>query len=175
MMINRWHFAFILILTLGGYWLWVSRVPVAALASERTPQPAVGYPAPDFTLSTLAGEEFSLSALRGQPVVLNFWATWCIPCQRELPALRTASQRYQGEVAIIAVDQGESAKTVQGYVDKLGLPFTIPLDADTDVGRRYNVYGLPTTYFIDRQGIIRQQWTGEMNSITLAEGIAKIR
>jgi cytochrome c biogenesis protein CcmG, thiol:disulfide interchange protein DsbE len=172
---NRWHLTFLLILTLGGYWLWASRVPVAALVNERAPQPAVGYPAPDFTLQTLAGDQFSLSALRGQPVVLNFWATWCNPCQRELPALRTASERYAGEVAIIAVDQAEAPATVQAYVDKLGLPFTIPLDADNSIGQRYNVYGLPTTYFIDRQGIIRQQWTGEMNSITLAEGIAKIR
>jgi thiol-disulfide isomerase/thioredoxin len=125
-------------------------------------------------LTTLAGESVQLSALRGQPVVVNFWATWCGPCQREMPALEAASQRYAGHVRFLGVDQGESAEVVQQYVDDLGVSFTMPLDLDMSVGDRYHLYGMPTTFFVDKEGIIRQLWVGEMNAIILAEGIAKI-
>ncbi len=141
---------------------------------ERDPEPAIGYVAPDFALTTLEGEEFSLREMRGTPVVLNFWATWCGPCRRELPALQAAAERYDGEVLIAGVDQGEAAATVQSFVDELGLTFPIPMDADMDVAQEYNVKGMPTTYFVDADGVIRHIWTGEMNSVTLAEGIAKI-
>lgn len=163
-----------MILLLGSSWLWVNRVPVAVSAIDRTPQPAVDYPAPDFTLTTLAGEPFVLSEAQGKPVVLNFWATWCGPCQRELPTLQAAAERYGDQVLIVGVDQGEAPATVQRYVDQLSLTFAIPLDTEFTVSERYNVRGLPTTFFIDRQGVIRQMWLGEMNSITLAEGVAEI-
>lgn len=173
-MINRWHGFFVAILLLGSGWVWVNRVPVALSATARTPQPAVDYPAPDFTLTTLDGQSFALSAAQGKPIVLNFWATWCGPCQRELPALQAAAERYGDQVLIVGVDQGEEPATVQTYVDKLGLTFAIPLDAEFAVSELYTVRGLPTTFFIDRQGVIRQMWLGEMNSITLAEGVAGI-
>lgn len=173
-MINRWHGLFCVILLFGGSWLWLNRVPVAVSATARTPQPAIDYPAPTFALMTLAGETFDLNAVKGKPVVLNFWATWCGPCQRELPTLQAAAERYGEQVLIVGVDQGEEPATVQQYVDRLGLTFTIPLDAEFAVSELYNVRGLPTTFFIDRQGVIRQMWLGEMNSITLAEGVAEI-
>ena len=172
---NRWTTAFILTLLLGGTWLWMSRVPADAIDAVRQPEPAVGHPAPDFTLERLDGESFTLSQMAGTPVVLNFWATWCGPCQRELPALQDAAERYDGRVLIIGVDQGEAAKTVQPYVDELGLTFPIPMDMDGAIGHRYGVRGMPTTFFIDGEGIIRDIWAGEMNAITLAEKIAAIR
>jgi peroxiredoxin len=174
MKINRWWVVFAAIFILGSGWLWVSRVPVGAGPREATPEPAVGRPAPDFTLETLDGGAFTLSAQVGTPIVLNFWATWCGPCQRELPALQLAAERYAGQVQIVGVDQGEDAAVVQNYVKQLGLSFAIPMDADHAVAHRYRVLGLPTTFFIDRNGVIRHLWTGEMNSITLAEGIARI-
>ncbi len=107
-------------------------------------------------------------------MVLNFWATWCGPCQRELPALQQAAALYDGEVLIVGVDQGEEAAIVQAYVDKLGLTFPMALDHEMEVGNQFNVGGMPTTFFVDGDGVIRHIWTGEMNSVTLAEGIAKI-
>lgn len=173
-MMNRWYALFFTILLLGSSWVWLNRVPLSASARARTPQPAIDHPAPPFTLTTLAGDEFSLGAAQGKPVVLNFWATWCGPCQRELPALQAAAERYGDRVLIVGVDQGEAPEIVQRYVDQLGLTFAIPLDAEFAVGELYNVRGLPTTYFIDRQGVIRQMWLGEMNSVTLAEGVAEV-
>ena len=173
---NRWMIVFLLVLTLGSSWVWwtqpdaeAARVPAFSQA-----QPAVGRPAPDFTLPTLDGGSFRLSDQRGRPVVLNFWATWCGPCQRELPALQHAAAHYDGTVVIAGVDQAETAETVQRYVDKLGLTFPIPMDGDQTVGERYGVRGLPTTFFIDEHGVIRSIWMGEMNSITLAENIAAL-
>lgn len=171
---NRWHGLFLLILSLGSGWIWFNRMPVALSADANASQPAVNYPAPDFALTTLTGDAFSLRAARGKPVVLNFWATWCGPCQRELPTLQAAAERYGDQVLIIGVDQGEEAATVQRYVDDLGLTFPIPMDSEFAVSELYNVRGLPTTYFIDPDGVIRQVWLGEMNSITLAEGVAEL-
>lgn len=170
---KRWLVVCALILFVGGAWLWESR-PVAQPAMALAADPAVGRPAPDFSLPTLAGDTFTLSAQRGKPVVLNFWATWCQPCQRELPALQQAAERFGDGVVIAAVDQGETAETVQRYVDKLGLTFTVPMDGQQEAADRYNIHGLPTTYFIDAAGVIRSVWVGEMNSIILAEQIAAI-
>ncbi len=171
---NRWHIAFFTILILGSSWIWINRVPVVVSSDIRVPQPAIDHPAPNFTLTTLANETFTLQEAQGKPVVLNFWATWCGPCQRELPALQAAAERYGERVLILGVDQGEAPELVQRYVDEKGLTFAIPLDAEFEVSTLYNVRGLPTTYFIDSQGVIRQIWLGEMNSITLAEGVAQL-
>lgn len=173
--LNRWHLLFAVILVVGGAWLWWSRVPLTAADDELAAQPAVGRRAPDFALQTLAGDSFQLSDHLGQtPIVLNYWATWCGPCQRELPELQAAAEHWEGKVLFLGVDQGEPAATVQQYVDSLGLTFPIPMDVEQDAAERYNVRGLPTTFFIDREGVIRSIWAGEMNSITLAENIARI-
>ncbi len=171
---NRWLIIFFAILMAGGSWLWISRVPLDAQPRNFMPEPVAGRPAPDFQAQTLAGDTLTLSALRGKPVVLNFWATWCDPCRQELPALQAAASRYEGEVVFVGVDQGESRETVQAMADQMKLTYHVPLDANLDVAHLYNVKGLPTTFFIDRDGIIRQAWMGQMNSITLIEGVAKI-
>jgi peroxiredoxin len=186
---TRWIVAFAAILVLGSAWLWWSRPegeltaaqprPDTALQSEAAAAnplvgPGVGRMAPDFTLTTLDGGTFRLSEQRGKPVVLNFWATWCGPCQRELPALQKAAEHFGDDVVFVGVDQGEEAAIVQSYVDKMGLTFTIPMDTDGQVGYDWSVQGLPTTFFIDRSGVIRSLWMGEMNSVTLAENISII-
>ncbi len=192
---NRWIVAFLAILVFGSAWLWWSRPngelaagpltlsdldanPVAAVADpgvDPAVGPGVGRMAPDFTLQTLDGGTFRLSEQRGKPVVLNFWATWCGPCQNELPAVQKAAAHFGNDVVFVGVDQGEKAEVVQTFVDKLGLTFTIPMDADGAVGYDYNVQGLPTTFFIDRNGVVKSLWMGEMNSVTLAENIARIQ
>jgi len=171
---SRWIIASLALIVLGSGWIWVSQVPADAVPANRSPQPAVGYPAPDFELTTLSGEPFLLSELQGAPVVLNFWATWCGPCRRELPSLQAAHEHYGEHVAIVGVDQAEAPATVQLYVDQLDLTFQIPMDNDQVAANLYNVMGLPTTFFIDPDGVIRRVWSGEMNSITLAEGIEEI-
>lgn len=170
-----WFVCVLLILLLGGWWVWVNRVPAATLANQREAAPAVGHPAPQFTLNTLEGGVLSLDDLRGTPIVLNFWATWCGPCRNEMPALQAASERFGNRALILGVNQAEDAATVQAYTDELGITFPIPMDSEQRVSSDlYNVQGLPTTYFIDGDGTISKVWMGEMNSITLEEGIAEM-
>lgn len=171
---NRWYLFFVALLIAGPAWLWTSRLPVTANPGELSAEPAIGRSAPDFTLTTVDGETLQLSELRGQPVVLNFWATWCGPCRNEMPVLEAASQRFAGQVAFIGVDQGEPPDVVAEYLQELGISFLIPLDSDMSVGDRYQVRGMPTTFFIDKDGMIQHLWVGEMNAIILAEGVAKI-
>jgi peroxiredoxin len=173
-MMNRWHLITLLLLILGIPWLWLNRVPVEAQPDFMTPQPAVNHPAPDFALTMFDGKPFVLSEQQGKPLVLNFWATWCGPCQNELPALQLAAERFQDSVQIIGVDQGEAAADVARFVEEFGLTYPIPMDRELIVSDLYAVRGLPTTFFIDRNGVIRYMWIGEMNSVTLAEGITEI-
>lgn len=144
---------------LVGFLLWprlFATAPQQPISS--IPAPEVGHPAPDFTLSTLTGDEISLAELRGKPVILNFWATWCPPCRREMPALEVIWQEYgRGGVMILGVDQGESPATVSEYVrQNVGVTFPLLLDRRQDVGDLYLVRSLPTTFFIDAQGIIQE-------------------
>ncbi|MBW7882165.1 MAG: redoxin domain-containing protein [Caldilineaceae bacterium] len=169
---KRWLIVAVLILIFGSGWLWYTRPEGGIVVAGLAAQPAVGRPAPDFELPTLDGGTFRLSEYRDRPVVLNFWATWCQPCQRELPAIQRAAEHYAGVVTFAAVDQAETDQRVQRYVDDLGLTFIIPMDGKQEVGERYDITGLPTTFFIDEKGVIQAIWMGEMNSITLAENIA---
>ncbi|MGC8780602.1 MAG: TlpA family protein disulfide reductase [Anaerolineae bacterium] len=163
-------------LVVGAAWIWVNRVPAAraAMAGGLPPAPAVGHPAPDFTLTTVTGETFTLAALRGKPVILNFWATWCPPCRAELPELEAAHERYAGQVIVVGVNQAEPAASVAAFAGQAGLAFLLPLDAQGDVSRQYAVRSLPTTFFIDRTGVIRRIQIGPLTEATLAQALKTI-
>jgi peroxiredoxin len=168
---TRWNFLIVVLLIVGLAWIWVNRLPAGDVSASGAlpPAPAVGHPAPDFTLTTAAGETLRLSDLRGTPVVLNFWATWCPPCRAELPELQSASERLTGQVAIVGVNQAEAPAEVQAFADKLDLTFTVPLDENGDASRLYRVRSLPTTFFIDSSGVIRQTQIGPVTEATLAQ------
>jgi len=169
---NRWTLAFFSILILGSGWLWHTRLPADTSAGRREPQPAVDHPAPDFTLTRFdTGEKVRLSDLRGKPVIVNFWATWCRPCRAEMPALQATFERYGEDLLVVGVDQGETGEVVGPFLDEFGITFPILMDEDMTVGRQYRILGLPTTFFIDSQGIVRGVHAGEINSAILAEGI----
>lgn len=135
---------------------------LSACSALAGPQPVVGSPAPDFTLPGLDGEQVRLSDLRGQRVLLNFWATWCGPCRQEMPAIQA---RYNhGDFAVLAVDFGETRQQVQNFVNEIGVDLPVLLDADGNVQELYRVRGYPTTFFIDARGIIRFFHIGEMTA-----------
>ena len=137
-----------------------------AQAAERE-QPKLGYtltalskpvPAPDFTLKDIDGKKFSLKEYRGKVVLLNFWATWCPPCRREMPSMERLNQELRGkDFVVLALNQMEDTDQVFTYTAELAVSptFTILFDKNSDVSRAYGVLGLPTTYLIDKKGNIR--------------------
>ena len=120
--------------------------------------PAPGREAPDFTLDNLDGERVSLKDYRGSPVMLNFWATWCGPCRFEMPFIQAVHEDVDWQatgLVILAVNMGESRSEAQGFMNDNGLTFPVLLDSASMVGRVYNVRSIPTTFFIDKDGIIK--------------------
>jgi peroxiredoxin len=112
-----------------------------------------GQTAPDFTLPSIDGQQFSLQQYRGKVVFLNFWATWCIPCREEMPALEQLHRKYQSEgLAVLAIDLKESAEQVKAFFQKHTLSFPSFIDHNGSVFRDYLVAGMPTTYLIGRDG-----------------------
>ena len=135
----------------------------------------VGAPAPDFTWVRPSGETTRLSALRGTPVVLNFWATWCKPCVAEMPRLEAAA-RANPDVRFFEIDLDEDSAKVRGFFDSLGITHLEPLiDVGTIVARRYELgSGVPDSFFIGRDGIVRVAVLGEMDDSKIATGIAAV-
>ena len=139
------------------------------------PAPTRGRLAPDFTLPTLSGSPITLSALRGQPIIVNFWATWCPPCRTEMPDLQAVWREHRAEGAvIIGVDLGEAPSTVSSFITRVEVDYPIALDIDERVGASYGVGALPATYFIDRQGVVRDTYSGGMNKRIMASKLAAI-
>jgi peroxiredoxin len=140
---------------------------------ETAPQP--GALAPDFTLPNLRGETVSLSSLRGQPVVINFWATWCPPCRDELPTLRSAyAQHREQGLEILAVDVREGRETVAALAADLDLDFPILLDDSGAVADIYQVRGTPTSLFVGPDGVVTARHLGPLDQETLASYLAPL-
>ncbi len=118
--------------------------------------PEIGKLAPDFTLTGLDGQEVSLSGFRGQPVLLNFWATWCGPCSMEMPFLQDVYEKWTGKgLVLLAVNIQENPTKVKGFIEGAGYTFPVLLAAGNEVPLAYNIRGIPATFFIDADGVIR--------------------
>jgi peroxiredoxin len=121
--------------------------------------------APDFALETLDGKTLSLKDLRGKVVLLNFWATWCPPCEAEMPDLNALHRQYGAaqDFVVVGVNVEEDTATVKPFVDKRQLAFPIVLDRNSRVtAQLFGVRPLPTTFIIDREGFIRDAWNGQI-------------
>lgn len=127
--------------------------------------PSVGDDAPEFTLKNLEGEAVNLTDFKGQPVLINFWATWCGPCQYEMPVIEQMYQTYQDEgFVVLAVDVQESITAVRGFVKSMELTFPVLLDYKGEVADNdYLVRAYPTSYFVGRDGKITATHRGMMN------------
>lgn len=148
---------------------------IGVLDSHR---PDEGELAPDFALLSADGERIALSDFRGKTVVLNFWATWCPPCRAEMPELQAAWEERgadggdDGDLVVFAVDFDETASEVNGFVDEFGLTFPVALDGGGAVAEHYGVRGLPATFFIDAEGVLRSKNLGPVFGELLPAGIA---
>lgn len=157
---------------LGVGWIWLSRAPDGL---NDVASPVAGRPAPDFTLQSIDGQSVTLSALQGRAVILNFWATWCPPCREEMPALQEAQDAHRADLVVLAVNQNESSDLVQAFKAEYDLAFPLLLDPGYVVSDRYRVSLLPSTFFIDRRGVIRDiVFGGPMNRTLLESKIASL-
>ncbi len=136
-------------------------LPAALVPAGQEVAAKAGALAPDFLLERLEGGDLRLSDFRGHPVVVNFWATWCSPCRREIPQFVDAYDRFRDEgLVIIGVNLQESKSIVQEFAGDFGMEFPIAIDRNGAVADRYRLLGLPMTFFIDRQGVVRSVFAG---------------
>ncbi|MBT1076666.1 TlpA disulfide reductase family protein [Geobacter grbiciae] len=132
--------------------------------SKESKPPVEGNPAPDFTLNTLNGEVVKLSDLKGQVVIVNFWATWCPPCREEIPSIMRLNAAMAGKpfrMLCVSIDEGGKV-AVEEFFRKTGFTLPVLLDADKRVGKLYDTTGVPETFVIDRHGVILKKVVGAM-------------
>jgi len=157
--------------------------PTAAAAQviarpSSAPTIVPGTAAPEIDLATLGGGHVRLSALRGHPVVVTFWGTWCPPCRVEFPGLVGAYHQYRDAglevLAVNQLDQELNTREVEAFVKEFGVDFTVALDPRGRSRRSFKLIALPTTVFIDSGGVIRTVHSGPIGAEALAAGIATI-
>ncbi|HSH03324.1 MAG TPA: TlpA disulfide reductase family protein [Anaerolineae bacterium] len=152
---------------------------IGQIADDRFSPLATGNPAPDFTLPNHQGQPINLSDYRGQPVIINFWATWCAPCRLEMPTFQAAYEKHQADgLVILAINRAESPATINNYLATdfdNALTFPILLDEDETVTTRYQVAQfMPTTFFVDAEGNITQIHRGLLIESQLDTFLAEI-
>jgi cytochrome c biogenesis protein CcmG, thiol:disulfide interchange protein DsbE len=137
----------------------------------------IGQPAPNFTLTTVDGDEVTLTDFRGQAVLINFWASWCVPCRLEMPALQQAYNAHKDEgLVILGINRtfADELPDITAFVREFNLTFPILLDTNDTVNTDYQVLGLPTSIFINREGIVTHIQIGAMTKTDLKKLIDDI-
>lgn len=143
------------------------------LRGERPIAPELNAIAPAFERPLLGGDTISLLELRGSPVIINLWATWCAPCQLEMPVLQAiyGEYRLQG-LRVVAVNLGEPEDTVRDWVEEMDLTFDIVLDARREIETLYQLRGAPSTYIVAPNGVITEIFYGPVSESQIREAIA---
>jgi len=162
-----------LVVLLGGGFIWYLFQPAPGpIVAAAIPD---GSPAPNFTLRTPEGQTYTLSQLRGHPVIINFWATICLPCHQETPLLEQTYQRYrQNGLVILGVDQQEDMNTIRQYGAEYGVTYPLLFDGNMQVSDMYGATPLPRTYFVDARGIVRYVSIGQLSPQVMQKGLQAI-
>jgi thiol-disulfide isomerase/thioredoxin len=176
--------AAILLVLVAAFPIWgvstsITSPPTRVITIIQEPQEeewsGIGAPAPDFTAYDLNGEAVTLSALRGHPVALNFWATWCGPCREEIPVLERAISEYaEAGLIVLAIDVGESTEKVREFVDQQDMDLTVLLDPDGAISALYEVWSYPTTVWIDQDGVVTAVHLGNLYNVLVDSYMADL-
>ena len=155
-----------------------SSSPASTAPTSAVPVPAprrarIGKPAPDFTLKTLDGKPVTLSSYRGRPVVLTFFASWCHPCEEDMPVLERAQRDAGNRIAVVGVNYQDFASDTRDFVNRLGVTFPALVEDSTDnpVAKRYDVHAMPDTLFIDADGVVRNRLYGPVTTDDLEQAV----
>ena len=171
---NKFILLSIVVLLVSAGWIWFTKAEPGTTTEGEILAPHVGFQAPDFNLQTKAGDVIALSDFRGQPVLVNFCASWCPPCRAEMPAMEQVYNDYQDQgfvvLAVNATNQ-DNLSLALSFAEEHDLNFPILLDMDGNVSHEYNVQSLPTSYFVDRFGNIQEIVVGG----PMAEALLRIR
>jgi peroxiredoxin len=149
------NFSTILIFTLLLGWILYQRIPMYQTSNRME-----GRPAPDFSLRSLDGQTYRLSELRGKVVVLNFWATWCLPCRVEIPLLKSLHSELEKDGLLILGLTQEPVEQVASFVQENGMNYPVILDDRSEAADAYGIMGYPTVVVVNRDGKIHSYTTG---------------
>jgi cytochrome c biogenesis protein CcmG/thiol:disulfide interchange protein DsbE len=131
--------------------------------------PVTTRPAPNFTVPLFEGGPFELASARGKPVLVNFWASWCIPCEEEAATLEQMSRAYKDRVVFIGVNVQDTDPLARGFLRKFGVTYPNGRDASGSVSVDYGMSGVPETYFVDRGGQLVRKWQGPLDEPRLRQ------
>lgn len=148
--------------------------PVAQLTESATGSAEIGQPAPNFAFVWADGRGAELTSLRGKPVVLNFWATWCGPCRAEMPEL-VALHNGDSNLVVLEVNTQETLETIRPFAEEFGMAMPVLVDESGDLRKLYGVRAMPTTLFIDAEGVIRTRWAGLLTGDQLSQFVSQIQ
>ena len=149
--------------------------PPASGAQPGPPAPQVGHLAPDITLSTLADAPEKLSSLRGKVVALNFWYAACQPCSYEMPALEKTYLEHQSQgLVILGVNTSDDSPTIRDFANRIGISYPLVRDPSLSAVSTYGVTDTPTTFIIDRSGVIRAKIVGPVSRATLLSDVTPL-
>ena len=171
---RNWSTISIILLVISAVWIWFSRVDPLSTQAGSISAPQKGFPAPDFSLDSNTGKTITLSSLRGQPVLINLWASWCSPCRAEMPAIQRVYEDYQNKgLQILAVNttHQDDPNAALDFANELGLTFPILFDKDGSVSRLYQLGALPSSYFIGKDGVIQEIVVGG----PMSEALLRVR
>ena len=150
---------YIFILVLGLAWTYFSADRAGTSTAGEIPAPREGFLAPDFTLETIEGKTVRLSDYRGQTVLLNLWATWCPPCRAEMPAIQKMHEEYKDQgfiVLALNMTYQDTPSNVEPFIQEYDLTFPVLLEPSGQVAAQYELRSLPSSFFIDKNGIIQE-------------------
>jgi len=180
---SQWNLLFAGMLLFGTFFIAATRVrpltstaaPPALVSADTTPAPQADHPAPDFTLMRLDGTPVVLNKLKGQVALINIWATWCPPCRAEMPTIEAAYAQYRDQgFTVLAVNLQEDPRSVAAFMQEYSLTFPALLDLDGQVSRTYQALSLPSSFFVDKKGVIRAVYHGPMPRSVIAGTVEQL-